>query len=198
MYGGSYDTIRPSFEYGGTQGKWNYFMDGSYDHNDLGIENPTPSHERHSRHDGPIQGVRLCVAHFERHQPRQLMGSASYSDFQVPNTPGLPAGNRAGRQHAVEYSRQRTAGKFQFREPERKSKRAELLRRGDLPKIGGRFESIKPPFLAATAACISRPIRSAICTSTAWPATWNAISIRRLAGRRQLRPRRQAHDSAAA
>ena len=34
MYGGSYDTLRPSFEYGGSQGKWNYFMDGSYDHND--------------------------------------------------------------------------------------------------------------------------------------------------------------------
>ena len=45
MYGGSYDTIRPSFEYGGSQGKLNYFMDGSYDHNDLGIENPTASHD---------------------------------------------------------------------------------------------------------------------------------------------------------
>ena len=44
IYGGSYDTIRPSFELGGAQGKWNYFMDGSYDHNSLGIENPTASH----------------------------------------------------------------------------------------------------------------------------------------------------------
>src|SRR5208283_4258301 len=26
MYGGSYDTIRPSFEYAGSQGKWNYFV----------------------------------------------------------------------------------------------------------------------------------------------------------------------------
>ena len=34
MYGGSYDTLRPSFEYGGTQGKWNYFMDGSYEQNE--------------------------------------------------------------------------------------------------------------------------------------------------------------------
>ena len=45
MYGGSYDTVRPSFEYGGSQGKWNYFVDGSYDHNGLGIENPTSSHD---------------------------------------------------------------------------------------------------------------------------------------------------------
>ena len=43
MYGGSHDTIRPSFEYGGTEGKLTYFIDGSFDHNSLGIENPTPS-----------------------------------------------------------------------------------------------------------------------------------------------------------
>ena len=41
FYGGSYDTFRPSFEYGGSVGKWNYFIDGSYDHNELGVENPT-------------------------------------------------------------------------------------------------------------------------------------------------------------
>ena len=44
VYGGSYDTVRPSFEFGGSSGKWNYFVDGSYDHNALGIENPTASH----------------------------------------------------------------------------------------------------------------------------------------------------------
>ena len=41
LYGGSYDTFRPSFEYGGSQGKWDYFVDGSYDQNCSGIENPT-------------------------------------------------------------------------------------------------------------------------------------------------------------
>src|ERR1035438_691935 len=44
LYGGSYDTIRPSFEYGGSSGNFSYFVDGSYDHNALGIENPTASH----------------------------------------------------------------------------------------------------------------------------------------------------------
>jgi outer membrane receptor protein involved in Fe transport len=43
LYGGSYDTFRPSFEYGGRDGKFSYFMDGSYDHNGIGIENPTGS-----------------------------------------------------------------------------------------------------------------------------------------------------------
>ena len=53
MYGGSYDTLRPSFEYGGTQGKWDYFLDGSFEQNSLGIENPTPS--KNAIHDDTDQ-----------------------------------------------------------------------------------------------------------------------------------------------
>jgi outer membrane receptor protein involved in Fe transport len=89
LYGGSYDTIRPSFEYGGSQGKWNYFMDGSYDHNGLGIENPTPSHG--AIHDTTDQGKAFVYASRILNDTSRvsLMGSASYSGFQVPNTPGL-------------------------------------------------------------------------------------------------------------
>src|SRR5271166_3346481 len=42
-YGGSYDTARGSFEVGGASGSLSGFIDGSHDHNDIGIENPTPS-----------------------------------------------------------------------------------------------------------------------------------------------------------
>ncbi|HKW28875.1 MAG TPA: TonB-dependent receptor [Verrucomicrobiae bacterium] len=96
LYGGSYDTIRPSFEYGGSQGKWNYFMDGSYDHNDLGIENPTPSHN--AIHDTTDQGKAFVYASriLSDTSRLSLMGSASYSDFEVPNTLGLPPGTAPG------------------------------------------------------------------------------------------------------
>src|ERR1035438_5369494 len=89
LYGGSYNTIRPSFEYGGAQGKWNYFMDGSYNHNDLGIENPTPSHN--AIHDTTDQGKAFVYASriLSDTSRVSLMGSASYSNFQVSNTPGL-------------------------------------------------------------------------------------------------------------
>jgi hypothetical protein len=40
IYGGSHETFNPSFEAGGSQGRFNYFVLGSYDQNDLGIENP--------------------------------------------------------------------------------------------------------------------------------------------------------------
>ena len=92
LYGGSFDTIKPSFEYGGTKGTWDYFVDGSYDHNDLGIENPTASHA--ALHDETDQFKTFASAsHIIDDTSRiTFMGSASYSNFQVPNTPGLPAG----------------------------------------------------------------------------------------------------------
>ncbi|MGH7976378.1 MAG: TonB-dependent receptor [Limisphaerales bacterium] len=96
MYGGSYDTIRPSFEYGGMQGKWDYFIDGSYDHNDLGIENPTASQD--AIHDTTDQGKTFVYASRILNDTSRvsIMGSASYSNFQVPNTPGLPVGTASG------------------------------------------------------------------------------------------------------
>ena len=179
MYGGSYDTVRPSFEYGGSEGKWSYFVDGSYDHNDLGIENPTASHERHSRCHGPIQDVPYLSYILDDTSRVSFMGSASYSNFQVPDTPGVaratPHGIRARCRGGL--SAWPVGDQLQFRQSEREPKRAKLLRRRDLPEIGGRLESIKSPLSAATAACISRPIRLATFTSTAWPATWIGTSI---------------------
>src|ERR1700690_1038684 len=92
VYGGSYDTIRPSFELGGSQGKLNYFVDGSYDHNALGIENPTASHD--AIHDQTDQGKAFTYLSYLLSDTSRVsfMGSASYSDFEVPNTPGQPVG----------------------------------------------------------------------------------------------------------
>lgn len=89
IYGGSYDTIRPSFEYGGSDGKLNYFIDGSYDHNALGIENPTSSHS--AIHDITDQGKLFSYLSYVLDDTSRVnfMAGASYSNFQIPNTPGL-------------------------------------------------------------------------------------------------------------
>ncbi len=89
MYGGSYNTIRPSFELGGSQGKWNFYADGSYDQNSLGIENPTPSKD--AIHDDTQQYKSFLYGSYIIDDTSRLsaMGSLSYSQFQVPNTPGL-------------------------------------------------------------------------------------------------------------
>jgi outer membrane receptor protein involved in Fe transport len=96
VYGGSYDTINPSLEYGGSEGNLNYFIDGSYDHNGIGIENPTSSST--PLHDTTDQYKAFTYASYVVDDTSRIsvMGSASYSSFQIPNTPGLAAGTAGG------------------------------------------------------------------------------------------------------
>src|SRR5437764_12594481 len=49
VYGGSFDTIKPSFEFGNVIGKLNSYVSTSYLHSGIGIENPTGS--SHPIHD---------------------------------------------------------------------------------------------------------------------------------------------------
>jgi outer membrane receptor protein involved in Fe transport len=92
LYAGSYDTVRPSFELGGSDGKLTYFSDGSYDHNAIGIENPTDSPT--PIHDISDQFKEFTYLSYLLDSTSRLsfMGSASYSNFEVPDTPDLPAG----------------------------------------------------------------------------------------------------------
>ncbi len=92
MYGGSYNTINPSFEYGGSDGKLNYFVDGSYNNNDLGIDNPTSAQT--AIHDNTQQFKTFSYFSYILDDTSRInvMLSASYADFQIPNTPGLAAG----------------------------------------------------------------------------------------------------------
>jgi outer membrane receptor protein involved in Fe transport len=96
IYGGSYDTIRPSFEIGASQGKLNYFVDGSYDHNALGIENPTAS--KNAFHDVTDQYKTFAYLSYILDDTSRVnvMLSASDSNFEIPNTPGLPVGTAPG------------------------------------------------------------------------------------------------------
>ncbi len=92
LFGGSYDTAKASFETGGTTGKTGCFVDGSVNHNGIGIENPTASAT--PIHDATDQY--RTFAYLSRvlsgSSRLSVIASASTSDFQVPNTAGLPAG----------------------------------------------------------------------------------------------------------
>jgi outer membrane receptor protein involved in Fe transport len=96
MYGGSYNTINPSFEAGGSQGNLNYFVDGSYDNNDLGIENPTSSPT--AIHDNTYQYKSFSYFSYILDDTSRVnvMLSASYANFEIPNTPGLGVGTAPG------------------------------------------------------------------------------------------------------
>jgi outer membrane receptor protein involved in Fe transport len=88
VYFGSHDTIRPSFELGGTTSNFNYYVDGSYTHTSLGIENPVGTHE--AIHDKSDQGRFFTYDSYNIDDTSRLslMLSASDSNFQVPNVPG--------------------------------------------------------------------------------------------------------------
>jgi len=92
VFGGSFGTSKASFESGGTAGKLGYFIDGSFDHNGIGIENPTAS--KMPIHDATDQyKTFVYLSRILNDTSRiSVMGSASYSNFQVPNTTGLAPG----------------------------------------------------------------------------------------------------------
>ena len=96
MYGGSYNTINPSFEAAGSQGNFNYFIDGSYNNNDLGIENPTSAAT--ALHDNTQQYKSFAYLSYVLDDTSRVnvMLSGSYGNFEIPNTPGLPVGTAPG------------------------------------------------------------------------------------------------------
>src|SRR6184192_4843123 len=88
VYGGSFDTIMPSLEYGGVAGKLNYYVTANYLHDGIGIENPTRSSD--PIHDDTDQyklfGYSSYI--FDQTSRLVLLISGNHSDFQIPNNPG--------------------------------------------------------------------------------------------------------------
>jgi hypothetical protein len=90
IYGGSFNTFEPSFVYGDTEGPWDYFVNGSYETTDLGLENPTSSgnavHDHADEYKGFIYASRL-LSDTSR---VTLMGGATYNAYQIPDSPLTP------------------------------------------------------------------------------------------------------------
>jgi outer membrane receptor protein involved in Fe transport len=98
VYGGSHDTITPSFDYGGSVGNTQYFFAGRGNFNNLGLENPTSS--INAQHDHTDQGKFFAYVSTALNDTQRLsvISGAAYSTFQIPNNPnqtpfdGLPSG----------------------------------------------------------------------------------------------------------
>ena len=88
LYGGSFDTIKESLEYGGVLGKLSVFATESYLHNGIGIENPTPSSD--PIHDDTDQyklfGYLSYI--FDPSSRLTLLISGNHSDFKFRIPPG--------------------------------------------------------------------------------------------------------------
>jgi outer membrane receptor protein involved in Fe transport len=77
-------------EYGGTEGKFNFFVSASYDHNDIGIENPTPSstpiHDYTDQYRTFLYGSYII----DDSSRITMMGSADDSQYEIPINPSQP------------------------------------------------------------------------------------------------------------
>ncbi|EEF59554.1 TonB-dependent receptor [Pedosphaera parvula] len=92
LYGGSFSTIQPSFEYGGKQGDLNYYYTGSYLHTGQGIENPTGSNDPIHDNSDQFKGFAYLSYVLDDTSRLSLMLSGAHGYFQVPNNPNQPPG----------------------------------------------------------------------------------------------------------
>jgi len=88
IYVGSFDTIKPSFEYGHVMGKLSSYISTSYLHSGIGIENPTRS--SNPIHDDTDQYKFFGYFSYLPDDTSRftLLLSGNHSDFQIPNNPG--------------------------------------------------------------------------------------------------------------
>ncbi len=89
IYGGSHDTVEPSFEYGGSSGNTNYFVTGSYRHSNLGIEAVDAARMQLHDKTEQVQGFAYIDHVLDENSRISLLGGYSDQKFQIPNPSGL-------------------------------------------------------------------------------------------------------------
>ncbi|MEG3177074.1 TonB-dependent receptor [Sphingomonas sp. RB3P16] len=93
LYGGTNDTVQPSFDYGGSTGNTNYFVTGSFKHSNIGIEavdgSRTPLHDQTNQY----QGFAYVDHTLNENNRVSFMGGYSDQSFQIPNPRGLTPSN---------------------------------------------------------------------------------------------------------
>ena len=90
MYGGSFNWLQPSFEYGGRSGPVDWFVTGDFLHNDRGIENPTASYNALHDTTNQFHGLAYVSGILDPNTRLSLILGAFEGQFQIPNNPGQP------------------------------------------------------------------------------------------------------------
>ncbi len=92
IYGGSHGTVEPSFNYGGSEGRLNYFVSGDFLRNDLGIESPDGSSDPIHDHTTQYHGFGYFEYILDEANRVSAVLSSSVGNFQIPNRAGLTPG----------------------------------------------------------------------------------------------------------
>ncbi len=88
IYGGQRDTAQPSFELGGCNGKFSYYLTGVYTHSNLGLSSATRGPD--PIHDDTDQGQEFAYLTYAVSPTTQLslIAGMTVANNQFPNVPG--------------------------------------------------------------------------------------------------------------
>ena len=89
VYGGSFGTIQPAFEYGGGSGEFSYYVTGDYKESDLGIESPDGSRDPLHDHTRQYHGFGYLEKILDQANRLSLILGISAGTYQIPNQRGL-------------------------------------------------------------------------------------------------------------
>ncbi len=90
MYGGSFDWLQPSFEWGGRKGPVDWFVTGDFLQNDRGIENPTSSYNAIHDTTQQFHGLAYVSGIIDPNTRISVILGGFNGLFQIPNNPGQP------------------------------------------------------------------------------------------------------------
>ncbi|HET6236184.1 MAG TPA: TonB-dependent receptor [Acetobacteraceae bacterium] len=88
MYGGSWNWLEPSMDYGGRSGPVDYFITVDGLHNDRGIENPTSSFSAIHDTTNQFHGLAYVSGIIDPDTRISLIVGGFDGNFQIPNNPG--------------------------------------------------------------------------------------------------------------
>lgn len=88
MYGGSFNWLQPSFEYGGHEGPVDWFFTGDHLSNERGIENPAATYNAIHDATQQIHGFSYMSGVIDPDTRVSVFGGAFDGRFPIPNNPG--------------------------------------------------------------------------------------------------------------
>jgi hypothetical protein len=88
MYGGSWNWLQPSVEYGGRSGPMDWFVTGDFLHNNRGIENPTSGYGAIHDTTNQFHGLAYISIIIDPDTRISLILGGFDGQFQIPNNPG--------------------------------------------------------------------------------------------------------------
>ncbi len=92
VYGGSFGTFEPAFEYGGSSGNLSYYVTGDYKQDNVGIDSPDGSTSPLHDHTRQVHGFGYFENILDPNNRLSLILGTTDDAFEIPNQRGLQPG----------------------------------------------------------------------------------------------------------